>query len=140
MTTAAHALAGELVSSLSGLRVLLVEDDPDSRELLEVVLRRAGMIVDSASSVAEAFEALMVNRPDVIVSDIGMPFENGYSFLRNLRQVLQEEGITIPAVAVTGFARPEDRERAFAAGFSAHLAKPIDPDLVLRVLADLTRQ
>jgi CheY-like chemotaxis protein len=139
MNTAARALTADLMSPLSGVRVLLVEDDPDSRELLEVVFRGAGMIVDSASSVAEAFEVLMVNRPDVIVSDIGMPFENGYSFLRNLRQVLLAEGTTIPAVAVTGFARPEDRERAFAAGFSAHLAKPIDPDQVLRVLADLTQ-
>jgi CheY-like chemotaxis protein len=140
MTTAAHALAADWISPLSGVRVLLVEDDADSRELLEVVLSGAGMIVDSASSVAEAFEALMVNRPDVIVSDIGMPFENGYSFLRNLRQVLLEEGASIPAVAVTGFARPEDRDRALAAGFSVHLAKPIDPEQVLRVLADLIRQ
>jgi len=139
MTTAAHALSADWVSPLSGVRVLLVEDDPDSRELLEVVLTRAGMMVDSVSSVAEAFEVLTENRPDVIVSDIGMPFENGYSFLRNLRQVLLEEGTSIPAVAVTGFTRPEDRERAFAAGFSAHLAKPIDPEQVLRVLAELTR-
>jgi len=128
-----------LVSSLRGARVLVVEDDQDSRELLELVLTNAGMIVDAASSVDEAFEALGANRPDVIVSDIGMPFENGYSFLRNLRQVLLEEGGTIPAVALTGFTRPEDRERAFAAGFSAHLSKPIDPEHVVRVLADLTR-
>ena len=140
MSTVAHQDRAALASSLRGVRVLLVEDDPDSREVLEVVFRDAGMIVDSASSVAEAFEALVANRPDVIVSDIGMPFENGYSFLRNLRQVLQEEGGTIPALAVTGFTRPEDRERAFAAGFSAHLPKPIDPNHVLGALADLARQ
>jgi len=125
---------------LRGVRVLVVEDDPDSRELLEVVLRDAGMIVDSASSVPEAFDALMANRPDVIISDIGMPFENGYSFLRNLRQVLLEEGSKIPALALTGYVRPEDRERAFAAGFDMHLPKPIEPDHVLRALAELTRR
>ncbi len=127
-----------LPRSLRGVRVLVVEDDLDSRELLEVFLRDAGMIVDAAASVAEAFDALMANRPDVIISDIGMPFENGYSFLRNLRQVLQEEGDTIPALALTGYVRPEDRERAFAAGFNVHLPKPVEPDDVLRALADLT--
>jgi CheY-like chemotaxis protein len=138
MNSVAHQPTAE--SSLRGVRALVVEDDMDSREVLEMLLQDAGMIVDSASSVAEAFEALTANRPDVIISDIGMPFENGYSFLRNLRQVLLAEGGTIPALAVTGFTRPEDRERAFAAGFSAHIAKPIDPAHLLRVLVDLTRR
>jgi CheY-like chemotaxis protein len=127
-------------ASLRDVRVLVVEDDPDSRELLELLLSDAGMVVDSASSVAEAFEVLTEHRPDVIVSDIGMPFENGYSFLRNLRQVLQEEGGTIPALAITGYCRPEDRERALAAGFDLHLTKPIEPDHLLRALTELTRR
>jgi CheY-like chemotaxis protein len=127
-------------ASLRDVRVLVVEDDADSRELLEFLLRDAGMIVDTASSVSEAFDALMANRPDVIVSDIGMPFENGYSLLRNLRQVWLVEGGAIPALAVTGFTRPEDRERAFAAGFDVHLAKPVEPESLLRALADLTRR
>ncbi len=100
----------------------------------------AGMIVDAASTVAEAFDALMANRPDVIISDIGMPYENGYAFLRNLRQVLPEDGGTIPALALTGFAREEDRERAFAAGFDLHLPKPMDRERVLGALTSLIRR
>jgi CheY-like chemotaxis protein len=126
--------------SLRGVRVLVVEDEPDSRELLEEVLRDVGMIVDAAGTVAEAFSALMANRPDVIISDIGMPYENGYSFLRNLRQVLPEDGGTIPALALTGFAREVDRERAFAAGFNQHLAKPFNRDRVLQALSELTQR
>jgi CheY-like chemotaxis protein len=125
-------------SSLRGVRVLVVDDEPDSRELLAELLQEAGMLVDAAASVAEAFDALMANRPDVIISDIGMPYENGYAFLRNLRQVLPEDGGTIPALALTGFARPEDRERAFAAGFNLHLAKPIQIERVLQALSELT--
>lgn len=127
-----------IASSLRGVRVLIVDDEPDSRELLEELLQEAGMLVDAAASVAEAFDALMANRPDVIISDIGMPYENGYAFLRNLRQVLPEDGGTIPALALTGFARPEDRERAFAAGFNLHLAKPLDRERVLQALGELT--
>lgn len=126
--------------SLRGVRVLVVEDEPDSRDLLEAMLLDVGMIVDAAGTVAEAFNALMANRPDVIISDIGMPYENGYSFLRNLRQVLPEDGGTIPALALTGFARDEDRERAFAAGFNQHLAKPFSRDRVLQALSELTRR
>jgi CheY-like chemotaxis protein len=125
-------------SSLRGVRVLIVDDEPDSRELLAELLQEAGMLVDAAATVSEAFDALMANRPDVIISDIGMPYENGYAFLRNLRQVLPEDGGTIPALALTGFARPEDRERAFASGFNLHLAKPIDRDQVLEALHELT--
>lgn len=125
-------------SSLRGVRVLVVDDEPDSLELLTELLKEAGMLVDAAASVPEAFDALMANRPDVIISDIGMPYENGYSFLRNLRQVLPEDGGTIPALALTGFARPEDRERAFAAGFNLHLAKPIRIERVLQALSELT--
>jgi CheY-like chemotaxis protein len=127
-----------VASSLRGVRVLVVDDEPDSRELLAELLQEAGMLVDAAANVAEAFDALMANRPDVIISDIGMPYENGYSFLRNLRQVLPEDGGTIPALALTGFARPEDRERAFAAGFNLHLAKPIRIERVLQALSELT--
>jgi CheY-like chemotaxis protein len=126
--------------SLRGVRVLVVEDEPDSRELLEEMLVDVGMIVDAAGTVAEAFNALMANRPDVIISDIGMPYENGYSFLRNLRQVLPEDGGTIPALALTGLARDEDRERAFAAGFNQHLAKPFSRDRVLQALSELTQR
>ena len=125
-------------SSLRGVRVLIVEDDPDTRELLAEMLAEVGMIVVATSSVGEAFEALMANRPDVIVSDIGIPYENGYAFLRNLRQVLPEDGGTIPALALTGFARPEDRERAFAAGFNLHLSKPMQRERVLEALVELT--
>lgn len=120
--------------------MLIVDDEPDSREVLAEVLRDAGMLVDAAGSVTEAFNALMANRPDVIISDIGMPNENGYSFLRNLRQVLPEDGGTIPALALTGFTLPEHRQRAFDAGFNLHLAKPLEPNLVLQAVAELLQR
>ena len=113
--------------ALSGVTVLLVDDDDSAREVLGTMLAGFGASVTHASSAAEAVHYFKQVRPDVLVSDIGMPDEDGYTLVRRL-------GV-VPAVAVTAYADPTDRDRALAAGFSAHLAKPVEPqDLVAAVL------
>jgi CheY-like chemotaxis protein len=122
---------------LLGLRVLVIDDDADTRELIKTILNDAGAEVDCAASVRQAFELLAVARPQVIISDIEMPEENGYSFLRNLRSVLDEDGGKTPAIALTGRALPEDRARALASGFNLHMAKPTTPAALLQALRAL---
>jgi CheY-like chemotaxis protein len=121
--------------ALQGLRVLVVDDDRDTRDVLDAILTAAGVVVACASSVAEAFELLVSHRPNVIISDIEMPDENGHSFIRNLRSVLDEDGRMTPVIALTGCARPEDRERVLASGFNLYLAKPTTAAALLRALA-----
>jgi len=118
--------------SLTDLRVLVVEDEADSRDLLVETLTRAGAVAIAVSSCDEALAVLrqMVaakNLPHVILSDLGMPREDGFALIRKVRTLPAGEGGAIPAVAVTGYANPDDRQRALAAGFHTHLAKPIDP-------------
>jgi CheY-like chemotaxis protein len=108
---------------LHGLKVLVVEDEADARDLMEVILRTAGAQVVSVGSVTEALAAFDDARPTLLVSDIGMPDGDGYGLLRRIR----ERGIDVPAIAVTAYGRPEDREQARRAGFQLHVPKPIDP-------------
>lgn len=119
---------------LRGLRVLVVDDDPDTLEVLDEILTGAGVEVACAATVARAFELLVANRPDVIISDIDMPYENGHSFLRNLRSVLDEDGAQTPAIALSGRTTPEDRERGLASGFNLYLTKPTTPVGLLRAV------
>ena len=119
---------------LRDLSVLVVDDEADARELFSVILERAGARVTAAGSAAEALRLLLKIRPDVLVSDIGMPGEDGYALLAKVRIHPPEEGGATPALAVTAFARSEDRRRALLGGFQMHLAKPVEPgDLVLAV-------
>ena len=120
--------------ALKGLRVLTVDDDRDTLDLVEAILVAEGAVVVSATSVAQAFELLASNRPDVSISDIEMPHENGHSFLRNLRSVLDEDGGRTPAIALTGRAEPEDRARGLASGFNLYLTKPTTPFRLLRAV------
>lgn len=120
---------------LRGLRVLVVDDEPDARELLKEVLIRAGSEVEVAASAAEAFEVVRRSRPDVIVSDIAMPDEDGYSLLRRVRCLPADEGGRTPAVALSAYARLQDRAQARAAGFDEHVAKPADADEVIATVA-----
>ncbi len=124
--------------SLKGLRVLVVDDEPDARELVATVLLDAGAQVIEASSVGEALAALGAARAMVVVADIGMPFEDGYSLMRAVRANEATRGI--PALALTAYARAEDRAKARAAGFDDHAAKPVDPDDLVRRIAALARQ
>ena len=112
---------------LAGVRVLAIDDDADARHLLARVLGRQGAEVRLAGSVAEGFATLGRERPDVVLCDIEMPGEDGYSFIKRLRARPTGEGGGLPAVALTAYARGEDRTRALLAGFDLHLSKPVDP-------------
>jgi signal transduction histidine kinase/CheY-like chemotaxis protein len=125
--------------SLEGFRVLIVEDEADSRELFAKVLTTCGAEVVTAASCAEALavirESAVGSRPDVILSDLGMPKDDGFDLIRKVRAMAPEDGGRIPAIALTGYANSEDRQRALAAGFQSHLAKPIDPVAVAVAVA-----
>lgn len=123
---------------LFGVHVLVVEDEPDAREMLAFLLEGAGARVTTAGSASEAMSVLERLRPDVLLSDIGMPGESGYALIHQLRAAGRDEIRRIPAVALTAYARLEDRRRALAAGFQKHVAKPIDPADLVQVVADLT--
>jgi signal transduction histidine kinase len=124
--------------SLDGITVLAVEDDSDARDLIRRVLEDCGARVLAAGSSAEALAILAHELPDVIVSDIGMPGEDGYQFIRKVRELPADEGGRIPAAALTAFARAEDRTRALRAGFQTHVAKPVEPAELSAVVASLT--
>jgi signal transduction histidine kinase/ActR/RegA family two-component response regulator len=123
---------------LAGLKVLVVDDDPDARELLGIVLGAALVEVVSAGSAAQGLALLRTSRPDVIVSDIGMPDCDGYQFMRSVRALTLSEGGKTPAIALTAFARSEDRTRALLAGYQAHVAKPIEPQELIVTIGSLT--
>jgi signal transduction histidine kinase/ActR/RegA family two-component response regulator len=122
------------MTSLDGVRVLLVEDQWDSRELMAEILRSAGCEVEVAGSAGEAIERLREASPDVLVSDIGMPERDGYDLLAELAGMISA-GRRLPAIALTAYARDEDRARAIEAGFDEHLAKPIEPDDLVAAVA-----
>jgi CheY-like chemotaxis protein len=124
--------------SLLGLTILVVDDEPDARELLRRLLERRGAEVVLAGGAREALEALRARRPDLIVSDIGMPGLDGYEMIRMIRALPAEEGGGIPAIALTAFARSEDRRRAMMAGFQAHIPKPIEPPELIATVAKLS--
>jgi len=121
--------------SLEGIRVLLVEDEPDARELLEIVIEYAEGLVTSVASATAALQMLETLRPDVLLVDIVMPGPDGHWLLGQVRAL--EGGRDIPAVAVTGHTRIHDRTRALRAGFQAYLAKPVDPLELCRVIRDV---
>ncbi|MFN6962653.1 MAG: ATP-binding protein [Pyrinomonadaceae bacterium] len=128
----------EYPAELRGVKVLAVDDDDDSRELLETMLRQSGSEVVTCSSVEAALDALKGFSPDVIVSDIGMPGEDGYSLIRKIREA-ENACAGTPAIALTAFARSEDRMRALAAGFNMHVPKPVEPAELLMVISSLIR-
>ena len=121
--------------SLRGVKVLVVDDERDTREILSVMLVRYGTEIRTAGSVAEAMEILSTWQPDLLVSDIGMPVEDGYVMIEKLRALPPEQGGQIPAVALTAFASPVDREKALASGFQRHLSKPVEPVELAKVVA-----
>jgi PAS domain S-box-containing protein len=121
--------------ALSGLTVLIIDDDTGTLELMTAILGRAGAEVLSATSVAEGEAVFRARRPDVVVSDIGMPREDGYAFIRRLRALSPEEGGRTPAIAVTAYGSVADRVRSLASGFDNHLPKPVDPRELVAVVA-----
>ena len=123
---------------LRHLRILVVEDDPDTQELLKTVLQQHGAEVVASGSAASALLEIRRAKPDVIISDIAMAGESGYEFIRRVRSLGPESGGRTPAVALTAYAGMGDRRRALLAGFQTHLAKPVEPDDLLAVILSLT--
>lgn len=124
----------ETSSPLANLRILVVDDDRDSSEFIAFLLEQSGAIATVAASVQSALQVFSSFHPDVLLSDIGMPEENGYSLIRKIRLLSPEQGGQIPAIALTAYARDQDRDEAIAAGFQLHLAKPVAPhDLIAAI-------
>jgi signal transduction histidine kinase/ActR/RegA family two-component response regulator len=122
---------------LEGLKVLVVDDEPDTRHVISAVIKKSGAEVKTCASAHEAFEALIEWKPDVLMSDIGMPGEDGYSLIKKVRALSAERGGQTPAAALTAYARDEDRERALAAGYQMHVAKPIGTRELIATIAGL---
>lgn len=133
-------LAAKPERQLCGAYILVIDDDPDARELLEILLERAGAEVALAESAAKARELLRARQPDVIVCDVGMPEQDGYGFMRQLRASGERAGAFIPAIALTGHASAEASRMALLAGFQMHASKPLDPPRLLESLAKLWRR
>lgn len=123
--------------SLDGLRVLLVDDEPEARQIISTVITRTGAEVSACKSAHEALAKLSEWKPDVILSDIAMPEEDGYSFIRKVRSLPREKGGDIPAAALTAYARDIDRRQALAAGYQMHIAKPIGASQLITMIARL---
>jgi signal transduction histidine kinase/CheY-like chemotaxis protein len=135
--SAASAAADFGVIDLSGVRVLVVDDEPDARELIQRVLLDCEADVITAGGADEALLLIPQHKPHLLVSDIGMPEVDGYELLRRVRALERESGGRIPAVALTAFARSEDRTRALRAGFLVHVAKPVDPSELVATVASV---
>ncbi len=122
---------------LDGLQILLVDDEADTREMLRALLEQCGAQVELAASTAEALTVFARRRPDVLLSDIGMPGADGYALIEQLRRLPPAAGGEVPAVALTAYARTEDRTRALLVGFNNHVSKPVEPLELLAVIASL---
>jgi CheY-like chemotaxis protein len=121
---------------LEGVRLLVVEDDADGREMLVAVFEEWGAKVSAAASAAEGMEAVRRAPPDVLVCDIGLPRQDGHEFIRKVRALEGERGVRIPALALTAYSGPEDRRKALAAGFDLYVPKPAAAaELVAKVAA-----
>ncbi|HLA11421.1 MAG TPA: ATP-binding protein [Pyrinomonadaceae bacterium] len=123
--------------SLDGLRVLVVDDEPEARQIISTVISRTGAEVKVCESVPEAMRALVEWRPDILMSDIAMPGEDGYSLISKVRSLPLDQGGGIPAAAFTAYARDEDRQRALEAGYQMHIAKPISSVQLVTMIARL---
>jgi PAS domain S-box-containing protein len=125
------------VGLLKGLKVLVVDDEADTRDMLKISLVQEGAKVTTAASVDEALQAMKDIKPDVLISDIGMPGKDGYTLIHKIRALAPHQGGKIPAAAITAFTRESDRTKALAEGFQLHVAKPIEPKQLLEVVANL---
>lgn len=128
---------------LQGLRILIVEDNLDSREVLELFLEKSGAVVSSTESAIYAFaelEKMNGSLPDLIISDLAMPDEDGYSLLTRIRSLPEDKGGSVPAIALSAFATVESKQRAFESGFQRYLTKPFEPDSLVREILDLLRK
>src|SRR5438105_2926285 len=136
------ALIGEMhaeATALDGVRILLVEDEPESRDVLTAVLRLHGATVSAVGSSKEALKTLGDQCPDVLISDIAMPEGDGYELMRAVRALPAEAGGQVPAIALSAYVRVDDSRESIAAGFSVHLPKPIDPGVLVHTVAQLRK-
>ncbi|PSB30260.1 response regulator [Stenomitos frigidus] len=125
---------------LTGIRVLAVDDEPDARELLNIVLTQYGAEVLMVNSAADVLTALETFRPDALISDIGMPEVDGYTLIQQIRKLPLEKGGQIPAIALTAYAREDDRQRALASGYQQYVTKPLDPEQLVQAVIALCIQ
>jgi CheY-like chemotaxis protein/nitrogen-specific signal transduction histidine kinase len=143
--TATEVESRELPSGFSqvldGLRIMVVDDEADTRDLVRTILSECGSDVNCCESAAEALVCFREWKPDLLVSDIGMPGEDGYDLIRKLRKMRSKKAKQIPAVALTAYATKEDKARALASGFQMHVSKPIEPEvLIMSIAAALGRK
>ena len=139
-TAAAHNFTIECPPGLENIKVLAVDDEPDARLLLTAMLEQCGADVRTCESAAEALVQIREFKPDILVSDIGLPEEDGYTLIRRLRAAEAGTGKRLPAIALTAFARTEDRLQALASGYNMHVPKPVEPAELLLVIASLVNQ
>lgn len=124
---------------LAELRVLLVDDDTDTRDLIAFILEQSGAIVTSATSAIEALQTFEQTNFDVLISDIGMPQMDGYMLMQQIQARTRKQGTEVLAIAMTAYAGEINQQKALAAGFQRHVAKPVDPEDVVKVIADLMK-
>ena len=137
LTPAPSSVGSTPCPDLRGFHVLVIDDEPDARILIERILTRCNATVTTAADAQEALQAVKQHHPDMVLSDIGMPVEDGYQFLAKLRRLSNAEGGDTPAVALTAFARSDDRRRALMAGFQMHLPKPVETAELLAVASNI---
>jgi len=133
--SAPNSLAEIPARVLEGLRILVVDDQSDSREIVVDILQRYGAKMSSAASAPEALDMLLQQPPDLLIADIGMPGEDGYSLIEKIRALPASSGGAVLAITLTAFARSEDRERALSAGFQEHITKPVAPHELITFVA-----
>jgi CheY-like chemotaxis protein len=126
-------------AALKGLKVLVVDDEADARALIIAVLQQCEALVTAVPSASEALKAMARVQPDILISDIGMPGEDGYSLLQKVRELPPQQGGRVPAVALTAYARAEDRIKALASGFQMHTPKPVEPAELTAIVGSLAQ-
>jgi CheY-like chemotaxis protein len=124
-------------ADLTGMRVLIVDDEPDARELIAVMLNQYGAETMTLTSAKEVLTTLESFQPNILVSDIGMPDVDGYSLMRQIRALPATKGGQIPAIALTAYAGEINHQQAITAGFQRHLSKPVDFDILVRAIVEL---
>jgi CheY-like chemotaxis protein len=131
--------SSETLVHLGGVKVLIVDDDRDTREFLAFVLEQAEATVLIATNASEALTSLINNQPDVLISDIGMPDMDGYMLMQQVRALPPEQGGQIRAIALTAYAGEINQQQALKVGFQQHISKPVDPDILIAAIANLTQ-
>lgn len=124
-------------SALQGLKVLVVDDNVDTCELITLALELHAVEVKAANSASEGLALFMIWQPDILISDIAMPEEDGYSLIHKLRALSAEQGGQVPAIALTAYAGKADQQQVLEAGFQRHIAKPVEPEKLIAVITEL---